>query len=51
MKGVHNMDNLDVVFSSTLGTIFYSITVFVAGALIGAPLWNWVNAKLPWNKK
>lgn len=39
------------VFSSTLGTVFYSITVFVAGALIGNPLWTWVNAKLPWNKK
>jgi hypothetical protein len=45
------MDNLQAVFSSTLGTIFYTLTVFVAGALIGAPLWSWVNEKLPWNKK
>jgi hypothetical protein len=42
---------LESVLSSTLGTIFYSIVVFVAGSLIGSQLWNWVSAKLPWNKK
>lgn len=43
--------DLTLVLSSTLGTVFYSIVVFVVGALIGEPLWNWVNKKLPWNKK
>jgi hypothetical protein len=42
--------DMQLVLSSTLGTVFYSIVVFVAGALIGAPLWNWINKKLPWNK-
>lgn len=41
---------MDIVLSTALGTVFYSFTVFVAGALIGAPLWNWVNKKLPWSK-
>jgi|TARA_R100001082_G_scaffold87168_1_gene53671 hypothetical protein len=36
--------------SSTLGTVFYSVVVFVAGALIGSPMWNWLKTKLPWNK-
>jgi hypothetical protein len=34
-----------------LGTIWFSVLVFVAGAVIGTPLWNWVSPKLPWNKK
>jgi hypothetical protein len=41
---------MDIIFSSTLGTVFYSIVVFVGGALIGVPLWTWVNKKFPWNK-
>jgi hypothetical protein len=44
------MEDFNLVFSSVLGTVFYSITVFVAGSLIGAPMWNWINKKLPWNK-
>jgi hypothetical protein len=44
------MDQIQLVFSSTLGTVFYSVVIFVAGALIGAPLWKWVDKKLPWNK-
>lgn len=43
-------NTMEIILSSTLGTIFYTITVFVAGALVGAPLWNWISAKLPWNK-
>tara|TARA_Y100000034_G_C6645047_1_gene282136 strand:+ start:270 stop:395 length:126 start_codon:yes stop_codon:yes gene_type:complete len=35
---------------STLGTIFYTVVIFVAGALIGKPLFTWVNEKMPWNK-
>ncbi len=33
-----------------LGTIWWSILVFVGGALIGAPLWNWMKGYMPWNK-
>lgn len=36
--------------SEFLGTTWWSILMFVAGALIGAPLWKWVSTKLPWNK-
>ena len=50
LKRRQTMDEFQLIFSSTLGTIFYSVVVFVAGALIGAPLWNWVNKKFPWNK-
>ena len=38
------------VLHSALGTVFYTVVVFVGGALIGTPLWNWVKTKLPWNK-
>ena len=41
---------MELIFASTLGTVFYTAVVFVAGALIGAPLWTWINKKLPWNK-
>lgn len=33
-----------------LGTIWWSVLMFVAGALIGTPLWKWVSTKLPWGK-
>jgi len=42
---------MELFFSSVLGTVFYTVTVFVAGAFIGKPLWDWVSTKLPWNKK
>ena len=35
---------------SFLVTIWFSVLVFVAGALIGTPLWNWAKSYLPWNK-
>ena len=35
-------------FQSALGTVFYTVVIFGAGALIGTPLWNWVKSKLPW---
>jgi len=35
---------------NALGTTFYTIVVFVAGALIGQPLYKWVWTKLPWGK-
>jgi hypothetical protein len=37
------------MFSSGLGTVFYSVVVFIAGALIGAPLWSWLKTKMPWS--
>ena len=36
--------------SGFLGTVWFSILVFIAGAFIGAPLWNWVKQSFPWNK-
>ena len=33
------------------GTVFGLVVVFIAGAFIGAPLWNWTKQFLPWNKK
>tara|TARA_R100000995_G_C3435518_1_gene100636 strand:+ start:480 stop:626 length:147 start_codon:yes stop_codon:yes gene_type:complete len=42
--------DLSGFFSGALGTVFYSIVVFVAGALMGTPLWNWTKKFLPWNK-
>jgi len=36
---------------SALGTAFFTVVVFVAGALVGAPLWKWVSGMFPWNKK
>jgi len=35
---------------SALGTVFYTVVAFVAGALIGTPLWSWLKTKMPWNK-
>jgi hypothetical protein len=36
---------------NALGTTFYTIVVFVAGALVGQPLWKWVWAKLPFGER
>ena len=36
--------------ASFLGTIWFSALVFVAGALIGAPAWNWAKSYMPCNK-
>jgi hypothetical protein len=33
-----------------VGTIWFTALVFIAGAFIGAPMWNWVKAKFPWNQ-
>ena len=37
------------IFSTVLGTVFFTVVVFVAGALIGAPLWSWMKTKMPWS--
>ena len=42
-KGEFRMDNI-------LGTIWWSVIMFIAGAFLGASLWKWVSPKLPWNK-
>tara|TARA_R110000796_G_C14462590_1_gene424639 strand:+ start:48 stop:197 length:150 start_codon:yes stop_codon:yes gene_type:complete len=42
--------DLNGFFSGALGTTFYTVVVFVIGALIGTPLWNWTKKFLPWNK-
>ena len=33
---------------SVLGTVFYSMVVFTAGALMGRPMWCWVCKSMPW---
>lgn len=38
------------VIRNALGTGFFAAVVFVAGALIGPPMWKWLNAKMPWSK-
>jgi len=40
---------MDVIISGGLGTVFFTVVVFIAGALIGAPLWNWMKTKMPWS--
>jgi hypothetical protein len=41
---------MDLLTSEILGTVFYTIVVFVLGALIGNTLWQWVRKFFPWNK-
>ena len=41
---------MNYMFSSTLGTIFYTALVFLCGMWVGKPMFTWVTAKLPWNK-
>ena len=36
--------------NSTLGTIFYSMVIFAAGAWMGRPMMNWLYCKMPWTK-
>lgn len=33
-----------------LSVVWWSVLMFVAGALVGGPAWKWLSAKLPWNK-
>ena len=35
---------------NAIGTGFFALAMFVAGALIGQPLWKWILAKLPFSK-
>lgn len=31
-----------------VGTVCYTALIFILGALVGKPLWNWVRKLLPW---
>jgi|15BtaG_2_1085339.scaffolds.fasta_scaffold01451_13 hypothetical protein len=35
--------------NSTVGTICYSVVLFGLGALVGKPLFAWLNSKAPWS--
>lgn len=39
-----------MTMESFLGTVWFSVLVFVAGAWLGGPLFKWVWAKLPFGK-
>ena len=38
------------IFDTVVGTLCYTAVVFVAGALIGNPMWVWIKTKMPWGK-
>jgi len=38
------------MMSSILGTVFYTIVVFVIGALVGRPAFSWATKWFPWSK-
>jgi hypothetical protein len=40
----------DITTSQVLGTVFYTIVVFVGGALAGPKFFGWLGSLMPWNK-
>ncbi len=38
------------ILNSTVGTICYSVVLFGLGALVGKPMFIWLNSKAPWSK-
>jgi len=36
--------------ASVIGTVWWSIIMFILGGLIGVPFWNWIKSKFPWSK-
>jgi len=40
----------DITTSEVLGTAFFTVVVFVAGALAGPKFFGWLGGLLPWNK-
>jgi len=34
----------------TLSHVGWGIVIFVAGALVGIPLWKWAAKHMPWNR-
>jgi uncharacterized membrane protein len=51
-KGEQVMETTTMLASTEgfLGTFWFMGLVFIAGAFIGAPMWNWVKQKFPWNQ-
>ena len=51
-KGEQVMETTAMLASTEgfLGTFWFMGLVFIAGAFIGAPMWNWVKEKFPWNQ-
>jgi hypothetical protein len=48
--GEHIMETTLASTAGFFGTVWFTALVFIAGAFIGAPMWNWVKAKFPWNQ-
>lgn len=40
----------DVTTSEVLGTFFYTLVVFVIGAVAGPKFFGWLGGLMPWNK-
>ena len=38
---------MESIVSNGLGVLFFSVVMFVAGALIGMPVWCWICKKCP----
>ena len=36
--------------SEILGVVFYTVVVFAAGVWVGAPMFSWLQNKMPWSK-
>ncbi len=36
--------------SEILGTVFFSVLMFAAGALVGGPFFGWLKKKMPWGE-
>jgi len=39
------------IFDTVVGTLCYTAVVFIAGALIGKPMWEWMRKSMPWSGK
>ena len=40
----------DITTSQILGTVFYTLVVFAAGAIVGPRFFGWLGGLMPWNK-
>jgi hypothetical protein len=38
------------MLANLFGTVWFTVLVFISGAVVGMPLWNWVRKYFPWNK-
>jgi hypothetical protein len=41
---------MELLASKVLGTVFFTLVVYVVGAFTGPAIYKWVSTKLPWNK-